>query len=105
MDDHLLKNIIIFRTTIYVEHVLAWFDLKSQAEVLSHKVFTMILQAMGAPGLSGLDKMMAHFVAVEMQNVVKFIDKGIKNKTWATSLKELETFQNVDSFKSNESHD
>ncbi|XP_001600214.3 WASH complex subunit 5 [Nasonia vitripennis] len=90
------------KTTIYIEHALAWFDLKTQAEVLSHKAFTMILQAMGTPGLSGLDKMISHFVAVEMQKAVKFIDKGIKNKTWSGTLKECETlFQNGDNLKVN----
>ena len=62
----------------------------------------MILQSMGTPGLAGLDKMLSHFVAVEMQKVMKFIDKGIKNKTWAGALKECETlFKSGDNFKSN----
>lgn len=60
----------------------------------------MVLEAMGTPGLSGLDKMISHFVAVEMQKIVKFIDKGIKNKTWAAALKECETLHNGDSLKS-----
>lgn len=57
---------------------------------------------MGTPGLSGLDKMISHFLAVDMQKAIKFIDKGIKNKTWFGALKECETFlENGDSLKSN----
>ena len=57
---------------------------------------------MGTPGLAGMDKMLSHFVAVEMQKVVKFIDKGIKNKTWSSTLKECETlFQSGENLKSN----
>ncbi|KAJ8673596.1 hypothetical protein QAD02_004858 [Eretmocerus hayati] len=90
------------KLTIYVEHALAWFDLKTQVEILSHKVFTMILQAMGTPGLSGLDKMISHFVVVEMQKTCKFIDKGIKNRTWSASLKECETlFDTPDNLRNN----
>ncbi|XP_011504242.1 PREDICTED: WASH complex subunit strumpellin [Ceratosolen solmsi marchali] len=90
------------KTTIYIEHALAWFDLKTQTEVLTHKAFTMILQAIGVPGLSGLDKMISHLVAVEMEKITKFIDKGIKNKSWAVALKECETlFQNGENLKHN----
>ena len=51
----------------------------------------MILQAIGTPGLSGLDRMLSHFIAVEMQKIIKFLDKGIKSKTWSGVLKEFET--------------
>jgi WASH complex subunit strumpellin len=69
---------------------------------MSHKVFTMILQAVGAPGLSGLDKMISHLVAVEMEKVIKFIDKGIKNRMWAAALREAEAlFKNGENLKSN----
>ncbi|XP_014219163.1 WASH complex subunit 5 [Copidosoma floridanum] len=92
------------KTTFYSEHSLAWYDLKTQTEVMSHKAFKMILQAMGAPGLAGLDKMMSHFVAVEMQKVVKFINEGLRNKTWANTLKDCETLsQNTESLRNNRS--
>ena len=52
---------------------------------------------MGTPGLVGLDKMISFFVAVEMENTVKYINQGVKNKTWTGMLKECEGIcQNVD---------
>ncbi|XP_058790000.1 WASH complex subunit 5 isoform X2 [Phymastichus coffea] len=84
------------KITIYIEHVLAWFDLKTQSQVLSHKTLQMILQAMGTPGLAGLDKMLSHFIVQDMQKLFKFIGKGLRNKTWSGSLKECEEmFQNA----------
>lgn len=61
----------------------------------------MILQSIGAPGLAGFDKMLSHLVAVEITKVIKFIDKGIKNKTWSNLLKDCENFsQNIDNLRS-----
>ena len=90
-----------FRLAIYIDHSLAWYDLKSQEEVLTHKVFAMILQAIGVPGLTGLDRMLSYFISSEVQKQIKFIDKGLKNKIWAASLKEFESFRNAEFLKSN----
>ncbi|KAL7298837.1 hypothetical protein TKK_0008576 [Trichogramma kaykai] len=91
------------KTTMYAEREFIWYDLKTQAEVSNHKIFSMILQAMDAPGLIGLDKIYSYFIATEIQRTVKFIDSGIKSKTWANTLKECETFQNSDHLKGNRS--
>lgn len=86
------------KTTVYIEHTLAWYDLKSQAEVIDHKVFSMILKSMGTPGLSRLDKMISFYVTVELENLVHYVNHAIKSKTWKTMLKECEVIsQNVDS--------
>ena len=53
---------------------------------------------MGTPGLAGLDKMISYFIAVEMENTVKYINQGVKGKMWAGMLKECESIcQAVDS--------
>ncbi|XP_043465727.1 WASH complex subunit 5 isoform X3 [Leptopilina heterotoma] len=86
------------KTTVYIEHTLAWYDLKSQTEVIDYKVFSMILKSMGTPGLSRLDKMITFYVTVELENLVHYVNQGIKSKTWKTMLKECEVIsQNVDS--------
>ncbi|KAG7205653.1 hypothetical protein KM043_007608 [Ampulex compressa] len=64
------------RTTIYIEHSLAWYDIKSQAEVLSYNIFSIILEAVGTPGLSGLDKLISFFIVIELKGVLHYIEKG-----------------------------
>ncbi|XP_051156223.1 WASH complex subunit 5 isoform X2 [Leptopilina boulardi] len=95
---HELIRITDPKTTVYIEHTLAWYDLRNQTEIIDHKVFSMILKAMGTPGLSRLDKMISFYVAVELENLVQYVNQGVKNKTWKTMLKECEVIsKNLDS--------
>lgn len=73
---------------------MAWYDLKTRSEVLNHKVFTVILETLGTPGLIGLDKLISFFIVIELENVVNYIDKEVvKNKLWANLLEDCETLK------------
>lgn len=83
---------ITFRTTVYIEHSLAWYDLKTQSEILTHKVFSMILEAIGTPGLAGLDKLISHYVTVELKGINDYMEKGVHDKNWTIMLDECRSF-------------
>ncbi|KAG5323976.1 WASC5 protein, partial [Acromyrmex heyeri] len=90
------------RTIVYIEHSLAWYDIKTQNEVLNYKVFSVILETIGTPGLSGLDKLISFFIVIELEALVHYIEKSIRNKTWLSLLEDCETTLNsLDSAKSN----
>ncbi|KYN00267.1 WASH complex subunit strumpellin [Cyphomyrmex costatus] len=91
------------RTIVYIEHSLAWYDIKTQNEVLNYKVFSMILETIGTPGLSGLDKLISFFIVIELEAIVHYIEKNIRNKTWLFWLLEdcEATLNSLDSAKSN----
>ncbi|KAF7990668.1 hypothetical protein HCN44_000473 [Aphidius gifuensis] len=62
------------KLTIYMKHTWAWYDLLTQNELLNHKIFSIILRAMGTPGLYGLDKSLSHYINQELNNIYKHID-------------------------------
>ncbi|XP_063976642.1 WASH complex subunit 5 [Diachasmimorpha longicaudata] len=77
------------KTTVYVEHSLAWYELKTQLEVLDHRVFSMILKAIGTPGLFGLDKLLAYYTYVELGNLYKIVGTLRRDKTWGNVMEEV----------------
>lgn len=88
------------RSTVYIEHSLAWYDIKTQNEVLNHKVFSAILETIGTPGLSGLDKLVSFFIVLELEALVHYIEKNIRNKTWITMFEDCDaTLSSLDSAK------
>ncbi|KZC05129.1 PREDICTED: WASH complex subunit strumpellin [Dufourea novaeangliae] len=82
------------RTTVYIEHSLAWYDLKTQAEVLNYKIFSKILEAIGTPGLTGLDKLISFYIVTELNTMIRYIEKNLRNKTWASILDHFEPILN-----------
>ncbi|EZA48313.1 hypothetical protein DMN91_008109 [Ooceraea biroi] len=90
------------RTTVYIEHSLAWYDIKTQNEVLNYKIFSVILETIGTPGLSGLDKLISFFIVIELEALIHHIEKGLRNKSWTSMLEDCEaTLSTLDSAKSN----
>lgn len=81
----------LFRTTVYIEHSLAWYDIKTQNEILNYQVFSVILETVGTPGLSGLDKLISFFIVMELETLVHHIERNIRNKTWMSLLEDCET--------------
>ncbi|KAK2579644.1 hypothetical protein KPH14_011569 [Odynerus spinipes] len=83
------------RNTVYIEHALAWHDIKTQqVEILNYKVFTMILDAIGTPGLAGMDKLISFYIVIELENIINYIEKEMRNKTWSSIVDECLTIVN-----------
>ncbi|XP_061936928.1 WASH complex subunit 5 isoform X2 [Apis cerana] len=90
------------RTTIYIEHSLAWYDLKTQTEVLNYKIFSKTLEAIGTPGLTGLDKLISFYIITELNSMIHYIEKNIRNKMWSSIIDHFDTILNsVDGPKGN----
>ncbi|XP_046735927.1 WASH complex subunit 5 isoform X3 [Diprion similis] len=77
------------KTTVYVEHTIAWYDLKTQTEVLNHKIFSVILKAMGIPGLTGLDKLISFLAFTEIEKCINYLEKGFQDKAWIDVFNEF----------------
>ncbi|XP_014473018.1 PREDICTED: WASH complex subunit strumpellin isoform X2 [Dinoponera quadriceps] len=90
------------KTTVYIDHSLAWYDIRTQNEVLNYKIFSVILETIGTPGLSGLDKLISFYIVMELEALVHYVEKNIRNKTWTSMLEDCEaTLSTLDSAKSN----
>lgn len=46
---------------------MAWFDLKTQAEVLNFKVFSDIKNSIGVSGVTGLDRLICFMIVTKLQ--------------------------------------
>ncbi|XP_066594760.1 WASH complex subunit 5 isoform X2 [Prorops nasuta] len=98
---HLTRELIRItdpKTTVYIEHTLAWYELKTQTEVVNQKLFSVILEAVGTPGLSGLDQLISFSILVELENLCRYINKNLYNKNWKVLQEEwydiLQTTEN-----------
>lgn len=59
-----------------------------------------MLKAIGTPGLAGLDKLISHYISVELHNIIGYIEKGVRDKSWLTMLEECKSImQNRDYHK------
>jgi len=69
--------------------------------VLNYKVFSVILETIGTPGLSGLDKLISFFIVIELEALIHHIEKGLRNKSWTSTLEDCEaTLNTLDNAKS-----
>lgn len=79
---------------------MAWYDLKTQTEILNHKVFSAVLKAMGTAGLTGLDKLISFLILTEIERLMSYLEKGFQEKTWTDLLNEFNNItKNKDIFK------
>ncbi|ESO94074.1 hypothetical protein LOTGIDRAFT_176734, partial [Lottia gigantea] len=53
------------RTTIYIDQMKAWYDVKTKQEVANRTLFQQIHRAVGGFGLSGLDRLLCFIYIVE----------------------------------------
>lgn len=44
--------------------------------------------AIGTPGLFGLDKLLSHYITVELRSLYKYIDSGVRDKNWINMIDE-----------------
>lgn len=75
------------KTTIYVESATAWFDYKTQNQVVDIKLFSKITKSVGISGITGLDRLISFMIVTELQNLLVNLQKGVlKDKNWLDLL-------------------
>ena len=55
------------RTTIYIEQMNAWYDIRTREEVMNSGIFSLVQKSIGTPGLVGLDKLLSFMIVKELQ--------------------------------------
>jgi hypothetical protein len=66
--------------TVYIEHMTAWYDLKTHNEVINLKFFSKITKSVGTAGLTGLDRLFSFMIVTELQ--VCFLNSCISFSFW-----------------------
>lgn len=64
------------KTTKYVSLSSAWYDFKSNKELVNLRFLTKLSQSVGMSGLHGLDKLFAFMISAEIQEVVEQISQA-----------------------------
>lgn len=82
-----------FRICTYISICSAWFDVKTQNEVINTKTFSKLNDAIGAVGLHGLDMLYAFMIKnqlLNIQNIFRSNQDKIFAGSISTDVKEIE---------------
>ena len=87
-------------STIYLDHMNGWYDLKTNLLLVGLRTFTLLHQSMGVFGLSGIDQVLSFKTVQMLQQITQSVESQIaKNKAAAEVLsftrKELEPTPNI----------
>ena len=52
---------------MYIEHMTAWYDLKTHNEVINLTFFSKITKSVGTAGLTGLDRLFSFMIVTDLQ--------------------------------------
>lgn len=52
------------------------------------------MEAIGTPGLTGLDKLISFYIITELNNMIHYIEKNIRNKMWSSIIDHFDTILN-----------
>eukprot|EP00111_Clytia_hemisphaerica_P004569 TCONS_00013127-protein len=63
------------KTTIYIEQMNAWYDIRTREEVMNSGIFSLVQKSIGTPGLVGLDKLLSFMIVKELQNIVTYLQR------------------------------
>lgn len=71
------------KTTMYIDQMKAWYDMRTKHEITNRKLFEKIHRAVGSFGLSGLDRLLCFMIVKELQNFQRLVQRQVlKDKTW-----------------------
>ncbi|KAG1662783.1 WASH complex subunit 5 [Nymphon striatum] len=71
------------KTTVYIDQMAAWYDLRTHAEIINLQLFSKLERGIGTFGLTGLDRLLSFMIVRELQNLFHYVQKGLsKDKTW-----------------------
>lgn len=77
-------------TTIYVDILTTWYDVKSHHELIDQKFANKLLSSIEPHGIVGLDKIYSFMISEELENIHKILLKQtIKEKQWIELLQKF----------------
>eukprot|EP00039_Didymoeca_costata_P019334 m.337103 g.337103 ORF g.337103 m.337103 type:complete len:1151 (+) comp18047_c0_seq1:185-3637(+) len=73
-------------TTCYVEKMSAWYDSRTQAEVLNSRICSQLEKGVGTLGLTGLDRFFSFMIVKELQNFQRLFHRSVNSNKAMMSL-------------------
>ncbi|OQR75271.1 WASH complex subunit strumpellin-like [Tropilaelaps mercedesae] len=74
------------RLTVYVDSLCTWHNRTTHDEVLTMKDFSLLLRAVGAVGMVGLDRVYAFRISVELRDIINSLSKTLDEQVWIEGL-------------------
>eukprot|EP00051_Salpingoeca_urceolata_P033878 m.22586 g.22586 ORF g.22586 m.22586 type:complete len:1163 (-) comp6876_c0_seq1:95-3583(-) len=74
------------RTTAYIEQTCTWYDIKTQAEVLTGQFFSQLQSAVSTFGMTGLDRLLSFMIVKELQNFQRLYTKAVHSDKQMSGL-------------------
>lgn len=59
-------NYIIYRVAVYKEQTTAWYDYKTNDEIINIRFYSNIIKSISICGLTGLDKLIGFMIVAEI---------------------------------------
>ncbi|XP_068618614.1 WASH complex subunit 5 isoform X2 [Battus philenor] len=88
-----IVQLVDARTSVYINICTAWYDVKTQKEIVNTKTFAKLNDAIGVVGLHGLNNLYAFMIKNQLQNIQALL-KNSQDKLTITStnldVKEIE---------------
>ncbi|KAL7037132.1 hypothetical protein ACKWTF_009089 [Chironomus riparius] len=84
------------KTTIYVDLLTSWYDVKSHQEIVDQKFTNLLFNSVDVHGLVGIDKLFSYMISDDLENIHKVLLKQVlKEKQWTDILQKFKTdFEN-----------
>jgi WASH complex subunit strumpellin len=80
------------KTTIYVDLLTSWYDVKSHQEIIDQKFTNLLFNSVDVHGLVGIDKLYSFMISDDLENIHKVLLKQlIKEKQWTDFLQKFKT--------------
>ncbi|XP_050425351.1 WASH complex subunit 5 isoform X2 [Adelges cooleyi] len=75
------------KITVYKEQTTAWYDYKTNEEIINIRFYSCITNSIGICGLTGLDKLIGFMIVTELKKVIDYLQTNVvKDKDWLYTL-------------------
>ncbi|XP_022693191.1 WASH complex subunit 5-like isoform X2 [Varroa jacobsoni] len=74
------------KSTIYVDSLCTWYDRITHRKVIILTEFSLLLRAVGAVGMVGLDRVYSFRIATELKNMTDSLAKTLDTQIWVEGL-------------------
>jgi len=74
------------QNTVYVEKMGAWYDNRTQQEVMNRRICTQLQNGVGTFGLTGLDRFFSFMIVKELQNFQRLFYRTVRSNKANLSL-------------------
>ncbi|KAF5272730.1 hypothetical protein FQA39_LY07757 [Lamprigera yunnana] len=74
------------RTSMYVEQMSTWYDIKTHKSILNKQEFVLMASALEITGLVGLDRLFSFMIITNLQKIIDVLENKEGNSAWTNII-------------------